>query len=70
VASDLILNEGVHLLMPASTTDTINPAADQAELNGVPCLSTGAPWQAIVFPRGGRSLRDRADRRRRPAQAG
>ncbi|RVV97728.1 ABC transporter substrate-binding protein [Mesobaculum littorinae] len=53
VAADLILNEGVHLLIPATTTDTINPAADQAELFECPCLSTGAPWQAIIFPRGG-----------------
>lgn len=53
VAGDLILNEGVHLLLPASTTDTVSPAADQAELNECPCLSTGAPWQAIIFPRGG-----------------
>lgn len=53
VAADLILNDEVHMLLPASTTDIINPAADQAELFGVPCLSTAAPWQAIVFPRGG-----------------
>lgn len=53
VAGDLILNQEVHLLLPASTTDTVSPAADQAELNECPCLSTGAPWQAIIFPRGG-----------------
>jgi branched-chain amino acid transport system substrate-binding protein len=53
VAGDLILNEEVHLIVPASTTDTVNPVADQAELNGVPCISTGAPWQAVIFPRGG-----------------
>ena len=45
VAGDLILNDGVHLLLPASTTDTVSPSADQAELNECPCLSTGAPWQ-------------------------
>ena len=49
----MILNEEVHLIIPASTTDTVNPTADQAELNGVPCISTGAPWQAVIFPRGG-----------------
>lgn len=53
VAGDLILNDGVHLLLPASTTDTVSPSADQAELNECPCLSTGAPWQAVIFPRGG-----------------
>ncbi|MEI5678526.1 MULTISPECIES: ABC transporter substrate-binding protein [unclassified Mesorhizobium] len=53
VAGDLILNEEVHLLLPASTTDTVSPSADQAELYECPCLSTGAPWQAVIFPRGG-----------------
>lgn len=53
VAGDLILNENVHLLLPAITTDTVSPAADQAELYECPCISTGAPWQAIIFPRGG-----------------
>src|SRR3984885_14657033 len=32
VAGDLILNDKVHLLVPASTTDTVNPSADQGEL--------------------------------------
>lgn len=54
VSGDLILNEEVHLLLPASTTDTVSPAADQAELYECPCISTGAPWQAIIFPRGGK----------------
>lgn len=53
VAADLILNEEVHMLIPASTTDMINPAAGQAELFEVPCLSAAAPWQAVIFPRGG-----------------
>jgi branched-chain amino acid transport system substrate-binding protein len=53
VTGDLILNDEVHLIVPASTTDTVSPAADQAELYECPCLSTGAPWQAVIFPRGG-----------------
>jgi branched-chain amino acid transport system substrate-binding protein len=53
LAGNLILNEKVHLMLPASTTDAINPVADQCELNGVPCLSSQAPWQSFVFPRGG-----------------
>lgn len=53
IAGDLILNEEVHLLIPASTTDVINSAADQAELYGVPSISSAAPWQAFVMPRGG-----------------
>jgi branched-chain amino acid transport system substrate-binding protein len=53
VAGDLILNEGVHLIMPTSTTDMVSNTADQAELNECPCISSGAPWQAIIMPRGG-----------------
>ena len=53
LAGDLILNENVDLMIPASTTDIINPTADQCELNGVPAISSGAPWQAVVMPRGG-----------------
>ena len=53
LAGNLILNEKVHLMLPASTTDAINPVSDQCELNGVPCLSSQAPWQSFVFPRGG-----------------
>ncbi len=53
IAGNLILNDEVQLLLPASTTDTILPAAEQAELYETPCLSSGAPWQAVVMPRGG-----------------
>ena len=53
IAGNLILNEKVHMMLPASTTDTINPVADQCELHGVPTLSCTAPWQAYVFGRGG-----------------
>ena len=31
----------------------INPVADQCEANGVPCLSTLAPWQPYFLGRGG-----------------
>ena len=31
----------------------MNPTSDQAALNSVPCVSTRAPWQAVIFPRGG-----------------
>ena len=50
IAGNLILNEEVHLLVPASTTDTILPAAEQAELYETPCISSGAPWQAVIMP--------------------
>ncbi len=53
LAGNLILNEKIHLMLPASTTDAINPVSDQCELHGVPCISSQAPWQSFVFPRGG-----------------
>ncbi len=53
IAGDLILNDEVHLVVPASTTDTILPVMEQAELYEAPCISSGAPWQAVVMPRGG-----------------
>ena len=53
VASDLILKDGVKLLLAKDTPDTTNPAADQAELNGVPCISTNCPWQPYFFGRNG-----------------
>lgn len=53
LAGDLIQNKEVHLMLPASTTDVDLPVAEQSELLGVPCISSGAPWQAVVMPRGG-----------------
>ncbi|PJE29360.1 hypothetical protein PSM7751_00868 [Pseudooceanicola marinus] len=53
LAGDLILNDEVALMLPASATDINNPTADQCELYGVPCISSNSPWQAFVMPRGG-----------------
>src|SRR6266403_2376522 len=53
LAGELIQNENVHLVIPASTTDIGLPVAEQAELFGTPCISSTAPWQAIIMPRGG-----------------
>jgi branched-chain amino acid transport system substrate-binding protein len=53
VASDLILKDGVNLMLVASTPETTNPVSDQCELNGTPCLSTVAPWQSWFFGRKG-----------------
>jgi branched-chain amino acid transport system substrate-binding protein len=54
VAADLILKEKVDLMLVASTPETTNPVSDQCELNGVPCVSTVAPWQPWFFVRGGK----------------
>jgi len=53
VASQLILRDKVDLMLVASTPDTVNPVADQCEANGIPCLSTVAPWDSFVFGRKG-----------------
>ena len=53
VASELILKDQVKLIITKDTPDTTNPVADQAELNGVPCISTNCPWQPYFFGRGG-----------------
>ena len=52
-ASELILDDGVDLMMAIATPEMINPVADQCEANGVPCLSTLAPWQPYFLGRGG-----------------
>jgi len=53
VAADLILKDEVDLMVVASTPETTNPVSDQCEANGVPCISTVAPWQPWFIGRGG-----------------
>ena len=53
VASQLILDEEVHLMLCSSTADTVLPVTDQCELNEVPSVSTDTPWDAFFFARGG-----------------
>lgn len=53
VASDLILGDEVDIIVAASTPDTTNPVADQAEINEVPCITTDCPWQPYFFGRNG-----------------
>jgi branched-chain amino acid transport system substrate-binding protein len=52
-ASELILNDQVDIVMGASTPATTIPVADQAELNGVPCITADTPWQPWFFGRKG-----------------
>ncbi|MCR5855758.1 ABC transporter substrate-binding protein [Mesorhizobium sp. J428] len=51
VASQLILDDNVDLLIAAGGPDTVNPVADQAEVNGVPMVANSCPWQPFVFGR-------------------
>jgi branched-chain amino acid transport system substrate-binding protein len=53
VAGELINDDGADLILAASTPDTVNPVADQCEANGVPCITSVAPWQPFFFGRGG-----------------
>lgn len=53
VAADLILGDEVDIMVAASTPDTTNPVADQAEINEVPCVTTDCPWQPYFFGRNG-----------------
>ena len=53
VAAELILNDEVDIITAASTPDTTNPVADQAEVNEVPCVTTDCPWQPYFFGRNG-----------------
>ena len=53
VTADLIKKEQVNIVMGAGSPDVVNPVADQCEINGVPCISTDAPWQTFFFLRGG-----------------
>ena len=53
VAAELILKDKIDLLVTGGAPDTVNPAADQAELNEVPCISTANPWQPYFFGRKG-----------------
>ncbi len=53
VATELIEQDTVNLLVASATPDTTNPVADQAELNEIPCVTTNAPWQPYFFGRNG-----------------
>jgi len=53
VASSLIKSDKVDMVLVASTPDTVNPVADQCEINQLPCVSSDAPWQPYFFGRGG-----------------
>lgn len=53
VASDLIADAGVDLLLVAATAATVNPVSDVCEREGVPCISTMVPWQTWFFGREG-----------------
>jgi branched-chain amino acid transport system substrate-binding protein len=52
VTKELINNDQVDIVVASSTPDVTNPVADQCEANGMPNVSTIAPWEAWYFGRG------------------
>ena len=53
VTAQLINNDKVDIMIASSTSDTVNPVADQCELAGVPCITSDDPWEAWFFGRKG-----------------
>jgi branched-chain amino acid transport system substrate-binding protein len=53
VAQSLILDQNVDLMLVGGTPDITNPVSDTCEANGVPCISSVAPWQPWFFGRKG-----------------
>jgi branched-chain amino acid transport system substrate-binding protein len=53
VALDLINGDQIDLMIVGNTPETTNPVSDQCEANGVPCISSLAPWQPWFIGRGG-----------------
>jgi len=54
VVAELILKDKVDLLVSSGPPDIVNPVADQAEANEVPCITGMTPWQPYFFGRHGR----------------
>jgi branched-chain amino acid transport system substrate-binding protein len=52
VTADLIFNTQIDMMVASSSPDTVNPAAEQCEANGVPFLANFVPWQPFYFGRG------------------
>lgn len=53
VTQDLILSDEVDIVLCYGGPENANPASDQCELNGVPCLASDLPIQPWFFGRGG-----------------
>lgn len=53
VAKELIVDDGIDLMLVASTPETTNPVSTQCEIEEVPCISTVAPWQPYFIGRQG-----------------
>jgi branched-chain amino acid transport system substrate-binding protein len=52
VATELVTQEQVDLVVVGATAETTNPVADVCESAGVPCVSTGTWWESWFLARG------------------
>jgi branched-chain amino acid transport system substrate-binding protein len=52
LASELINNQKIDLMLASSTPETVNPVSDACEAARIPCLSTAVPWEVWYFGRG------------------
>jgi branched-chain amino acid transport system substrate-binding protein len=53
VTQELILNDRVHIVTAFATPETVNPVADQCEINGTPCVTNDDPLESYFFGRKG-----------------
>jgi branched-chain amino acid transport system substrate-binding protein len=53
VAQELISQDGIQVMLVASTPDTTVPVVQQCTNNEIPCLSNNAPWQPHYLGIGG-----------------
>ncbi|MDF1709069.1 MAG: ABC transporter substrate-binding protein [Paracoccaceae bacterium] len=49
VAQELIIEDEINLMLVASTPETTNPVATVCESEGIPVISTKAPWQPFFI---------------------
>jgi len=52
-AKSLIADDGVNIMVVASTPETTNPVSSVCEVEQIPCISTVAPWQPWYIGRQG-----------------
>ncbi len=53
VASQLIVEDEIDLMLVANTPETVNPVSTQCEIEEVPCISNNCPWQPYFIGRQG-----------------
>jgi branched-chain amino acid transport system substrate-binding protein len=51
VASELIVEDEIDLMLVANTPETVNPVSTQCEIEEVPCVSNNCPWQPYFIGR-------------------